>query len=41
MTKGNIDFDRLFKLRLVVARVGELVLAKSLSGNIARHGIAS
>ena len=41
MTKGNIDFDRLFKLRLVVARVGEMDLAKGLSGNIARRGIAS
>jgi hypothetical protein len=41
MTKGNIDFDRLFKLRTVVARVGEMDLDENLSGNIARHGIAS
>jgi hypothetical protein len=28
MTNGKIDFDRLLKLRLVVARVGEMDLAK-------------
>jgi hypothetical protein len=43
MTKANIDFDRLFKLRLVVARVGEMDLAKwwNTRGQLGRLGSAA
>lgn len=41
--KANIDFDRLFKLRLVVARVGEMDLAKwwNTRGQLGRLGSAA
>ena len=40
MTNGKIDFDRLLKLRLVVARVGEMDLAKwwNTRGQLGRLG---
>jgi hypothetical protein len=43
MTKANIDFDRLLKLRLVVARVGEMDLAKwwNTRGQLSRLGTAA
>jgi hypothetical protein len=43
MTKGKIDFDRLLKLRLVVARVGEMDLAKwwNTRGQLSRLGTAA
>ncbi|RVA55499.1 BrxE family protein [Mesorhizobium sp. M7A.F.Ca.US.001.01.1.1] len=43
MTKGGIDFDRLLKLRLVVARVGEMDLAKwwNTRGQLGRLGAAA
>src|ERR1700747_3416269 len=43
MTKANIDFDRLLKLRLVVARVGEMDLAKwgNTRGQLGRLGTAA
>jgi hypothetical protein len=43
MTKATIDFDRLLKLRLVVARVGEMDLAKwwNTRGQLSRLGTAA
>lgn len=43
MTKANIDFDRLLKLRLVVARFGEMDLAKwwNTRGQLGRLGTAA
>jgi hypothetical protein len=43
MTRGKIDFDRLLKLRLVVARVGETDLAKwwNTRGQLGRLGSAT
>lgn len=43
MMKANIDFDRLLKLRLVVARVGEMDLAKwwNTRGQLGRLGTAA
>jgi hypothetical protein len=43
MTNGTIDFDRLLKLRLVVARVGEMDLAKwwNTRGQLSRLGSAA
>lgn len=43
MTRGKIDFDRLLKLRLVVARVGEMDLAKwwNTRGQLGRLGSAT
>lgn len=43
MTAARIDFDRLLKLRLVVARVGEMDLAKwwNTRGQLSRLGTAA
>ena len=43
MTKSALDFDRLLKLRLVVARVGEMDLAKwwNTRGQLSRLGTAA
>ena len=43
MKKDEINFDRLLKLRLVVARVGEMDLAKwwNTRGQLSRHGSAA
>ena len=43
MTASRIDFDRLLKLRLVVARVGEMDLAKwwNTRGQLSRMGTAT
>ena len=43
MTNSKIDFDRLLKLRLVVARVGEMDLAKwwNTRGQLGRLGSAA
>lgn len=43
MTRTRIDFDRLLKLRLVVARVGEMDLAKwwNTRGQLSRLGTAA
>ena len=43
MTETKIDFDRLLKLRLVVARVGEMDLAKwwNTRGQLGRLGTAA
>lgn len=43
MTEANIDFDRLLKLRLVVARFGEMDLGKwwNTSGQLGRLGTAA
>jgi hypothetical protein len=43
MTTAKIDFDRLLKLRLVVARVGEMDLAKwwNTRGQLSRLGTAA
>jgi hypothetical protein len=43
MAKGEIDFDRLLKLRLVVARLGEMDLAKwwNTRGQLSRLGTAT
>ncbi len=43
MTEAKIDFDRLLKLRLVVARVGEMDLAKwwNTRGQLSRLGTAA
>ena len=43
MTKPKIDFNRLLKLRLVVARVGEMDLAKwwNTRGQLSRVGTAA
>ena len=43
MTGAGIDFDRLLKLRLVVARVGEMDLAKwwNTNGQLGRLGAAA
>jgi hypothetical protein len=43
MTAARIDFDRLLKLRLVVARVGEMDLAKwwNTRGQLSRLGSAA
>jgi hypothetical protein len=43
MTPARIDFDRLLKLRLVVARVGEMDLAKwwNTRGQLSRLGTAA
>ena len=43
MTKAKIDFDRLLKLRLVVARVGEMDLARwwNTRGQLSRLGTAA
>lgn len=43
MTQPSIDLDRLLKLRLVVARFGEMDLAKwwNTKGQLGRHGTAT
>jgi hypothetical protein len=43
LTTAKIDFDRLFKLRLVVARVGEMDLARwwNTRGQLSRLGTAA
>jgi len=43
MTKAGIDFDQLLKLRLVVARIGEMDLAKwwNTRGQLGRLGAAA
>jgi hypothetical protein len=43
MAEGRIDFDRLLKLRLVVARLGEMDLAKwwNTRGQLSRLGTAA
>src|ERR1700688_1965655 len=43
MTKASVDLDRLLKLRLIVARFGEMDLAKwwNTRGQLGRHGTAT
>jgi hypothetical protein len=43
MTRGTINFDRLLKLRLIVARFGEMDLAKwwNTRGQLGRLGTAA